>query len=200
MAEMVFVELGQRRAELGLMQPVDGVLISRGNRGAFPGVGHGMPMELWSALKEDHRNIAATLDEMKGRPQLREDLIGDLKDQLAAHFDAEEAIIYPALREVPGYAPLVAQAIEQHTAIRHLAEQLAGAPEEVWESHLAALHAVVDLYVEEEEDKIIDAGRHELPAHTVEHMKHDVVATRKAAFEARQDAHESSTGHPPGAR
>lgn len=144
-------------------------------------------MELWSALKEDHRNITAILDEMKGRRELRESLVGDLRDAIDAHVRGEEQAVYPALRVIPGYGELIARAVEQHAAMRNLAGRLASAGADEWDAIVAELATVAVAYIEEEEDKIIDAGRHELPAHAVEHIKHEFIAARKAALEQRHE-------------
>jgi len=141
-------------------------------------------MELWSALKEDHRNIATTLKQMVGRYDLRHGLLHQLRDDVEAHWRGEEQAVYPAFRDVPGFGELIAQASERHAAILRLVHHLDSVPEQQWEARIAALQSLLHEYVEEEEDKIIDYGRHELPAHTVEHIKHKFIAAKKAVYEA----------------
>jgi hemerythrin superfamily protein len=56
-----------------------------------------MLMEVFDRIREEHRRILATMDDLIGsEPEKRKDEINSLAMQIIAHMDAEERTIYKA--------------------------------------------------------------------------------------------------------
>ncbi|MGH9029388.1 MAG: hemerythrin domain-containing protein [Acidimicrobiales bacterium] len=61
------------------------------------------PDDLVALLEQDHREIAQRFEELEAAGEsLRAELFWKLTDELVRHEVAEEMVVYPALREVPG--------------------------------------------------------------------------------------------------
>lgn len=104
------------------------------------------PEDLVQSLEQDHEEIKKRFADLEaGGPQTRAERFWKLTDQLVRHEVAEEVVVYPALRQVPGGAQLAeARISEQAEAEQQLArmEKLDPAGEE-FASELSSLKSSV---------------------------------------------------------
>ena len=128
------------------------------------------PDGLVHLLLEDHRSAERRLDEFsKALPEARPELFWKLTDELVRHEVAEEVVVYPRLRELPGGAKLAEPRIaEQSEAEQQLArmEKLdASTPE--FMAEFTDLKAAVLEHAKSEESEVFprlaaDVDGHEL--------------------------------------
>lgn len=98
-------------------------------------MGHGG--DVIAGLTADHREVDelfAQIEDQGAGDERRRELAGDLATKLAAHFAAEQQLLYPAAREcVAGGDEIANQALTGHAALSLLLEEVeqlhAGAPQ-----------------------------------------------------------------------
>jgi iron-sulfur cluster repair protein YtfE (RIC family) len=72
------------------------------------------PDNVIELLIEDHRSVERRLGDFEtAQPEARPELFWKLTDELVRHEVAEEVVIFPALREVPGGAAIARARIEE---------------------------------------------------------------------------------------
>lgn len=119
-----------------------------------------MLMEVFDRIREEHRRILATMDDLIGsEPEKRKDEINSLAMQIIAHMDAEERTIYKAFIDADDILrPLALRHQEEHRIARHLVAELRdeGLDDEHWAARLQVLHAIIQLHVRSEEREVFD--------------------------------------------
>ena len=80
--------------------------------------------------------------------------------ELANHFEMEEQILFPAMRQSLGELPLVAQLIAEHREFEGLVELLRGAPSEALLERLCAL---LERHIRREERELFEMAQARLP-------------------------------------
>lgn len=139
-------------------------------------------MDLWQAIKDDHRkveDIFARLDEGGGD---RGELIEQLRRELEAHSQGEEKAVYPELGKIDALKDLVEHSIEEHGEVRQLLQRLEEADEEETPDILAELQSAVQDHVEEEEEQIIPVAQKEIANDKAEAMLRDFQSAKKSAL------------------
>jgi hemerythrin-like domain-containing protein len=83
------------------------------------------------------------------------------KNELAGHFDVEEAVLFPEMRRYLGEIPLVQELLRDHAAVRELVKQLGPA------SAIAALDefsSLLEAHVRKEERRLFPEFEKKMPA------------------------------------
>ena len=121
-------------------------------------------MDIYSFIKKDHQEVANLFRRLKaaeGFSETSEQLLAQLREDLALHAHAEEQVWYPALREAEGTKELVEEALDDHELIQDLLDELAASrmDDEAWNERLEVLEEHVEEHIEEEEGDLFDVAR-----------------------------------------
>lgn len=140
-------------------------------------------MEIWQAIKEDHRSVEAIIEQLQEDRGNREQLVHRLKHELEAHTEAEEKAVYPELRKIAGFEQLIEHSLEEHREIRLMLHKLGSVAGEEWSKLLEQLRSTVHEHVEEEEKKVIPMAQKETPGKKSEKMMHEFELAKEAISE-----------------
>jgi len=121
-------------------------------------------VDIYSFIKKDHQEVANLFRRLKaaeGFSETSEQLLAQLREDLALHAHAEEQVWYPALREAEGAKELVEEALDDHELIQDLLDELAASrmDDEAWNERLEVLEEHVEEHIEEEEGDLFDVAR-----------------------------------------
>jgi hemerythrin superfamily protein len=121
-------------------------------------------VDIYSFIKKDHQevtNLFRRLKAAEGFSETSEQLLAQLREDLALHAHAEEQVWYPALREAEGAKELVEEALDDHELIQDLLDELAASrmDDEAWNERLEVLEEHVEEHIEEEEGDLFDVAR-----------------------------------------
>jgi hemerythrin superfamily protein len=130
-----------------------------------------MGPDIFVILAAEHRTVDHLFDQIEalgdeGEVAQRTDLFHLLEATLRAHAEAEDAVVYDRLAELPAVASLIREAREEHDLVRLLLDEmnLLPADEPQWDAKLAVLRSLVRHHVGEEEGPIFEAAREALDA------------------------------------
>jgi hemerythrin-like domain-containing protein len=145
--------------------------------------------DVFELLTKDHERLGDLFSRLRrGRRAPSADL-GDrfarLERWLAAHLDAEEAVLYETLRRAAPTRPPTLESVVEHRIVRHLLRdvgRLAFAGEEWW-AQLFVLEEYVTHHVQEEERELFPAVREALDGKGAE-LAAAYVAARDRALAA----------------
>ena len=119
-----------------------------------------MHKELFNELRKDHEEVNGILEQLKATSKnaqkKREELFQKLKMELIPHMEAEEHILYPALKESKEALEHVLESLEEHHVSEMVLKELdkTSVSEENWGAKLSVFKDLVEHHVKEEEDKI----------------------------------------------
>lgn len=116
-------------------------------------------MDIFSHLTEEHETARRLFGELreKGRD---EQLLEELKEELRAHMNAEERVLYTRLEKEDEVQPMIQEAYEEHQAAARLLGDLPRARNEhAWQVRLSELAEAVERHVREEEDELFPKAR-----------------------------------------
>ena len=125
-------------------------------------------MNIFNALKTDHRNVKALLAELSATPekaiQKRVDLLAKIKTELVAHNEAEERVFYSQLNEKREDRLLVFEGKDEHRIGGQVIEELEATDKgtEEWTARVKVLKDLVEHHIEEEEGEIHKQAQKEL--------------------------------------
>jgi hemerythrin-like domain-containing protein len=129
--------------------------------------------DLRQILAEEHRAMAALLDELATSRHDRFPLAHRLIDALAAHTAAELQLVYPALRDVvPGGIDMADRAQDDHQAMRRALVVLEDTHpgDAAFEQALVDLRAELDAHVPVEENVVLPALAEVIKADKMEEL------------------------------
>lgn len=118
--------------------------------------------QILELIEDDHDLIRVLFDEIEHDPDSRDVRCITLHRELLAHLLAEEATLYPRLREaVPEEVEV---ALDEHVTIRERLERFKVVPEgdEAWMEALDDLRDWVEAHFAQEEEDIFARARHYL--------------------------------------
>jgi acetyl esterase len=113
-------------------------------------------------IAEDHRNVEQLFAQLESGEGDRRRLVDQVIGELSAHAEAEEQVVYPAIRDtVAGGGRMADQAIAEHKTMKQaLAKLEQGQPGDLeFENALTALMDAVRSHVPEEENELLPALR-----------------------------------------
>ncbi len=127
-----------------------------------------------AVLKADHEQLRKTLAQLEkaSGPERRAEVLARAKGLIELHAEAEEAIFYPAFRDVARTKEdqkLFFEAHEEHHVVEFVIEELeaASAEDEVFAAKAKVLKDVVEHHAEEEEEQMFPRARKLLDAATL---------------------------------
>lgn len=122
-------------------------------------------MDIFQILKKDHQTVKDLFKKLEGTgaraAKSREKLFTQLKEDLEAHSQGEEAVFYPALNQHTEMQAMVDEATEEHEEVANLLEEIEelDIESEEWSSKLAELKKNVLHHVKEEEGEIFKKAK-----------------------------------------
>ena len=141
-------------------------------------------------LDREHTEITTLLDVLHGTDETeakrRTGLLARLVEQITAHAQAEQEVVYPALASDAATGALAKQAVEEHGAIEASLRDLVACDvhDELWVAKLAVLRTSVQEHIEREEGEIFDALKKSLDGARSEQLAHEF-ERRKAVLVGR---------------
>jgi hemerythrin superfamily protein len=117
-------------------------------------------MDPIALLKADHRKVEELFKKLEDTTEralkTRTELFDKLNHELTAHALAEEAVLYPANKEIKETRDLGFEAVEEHHVVKILLEELGSlSPDtEEWTAKLSVLKENVTHHVKEEETEL----------------------------------------------
>ena len=122
-------------------------------------------MLIYEALKKDHDTLKPLLARLvksaKEPKEVREELIGQIRDELIPHSRAEEAVFYNSLREISEVKAIAWHGYAEHAAAETMlrtlqAEEMLHAD---WTKLAESLKAALEHHIEEEEGEMFNAAK-----------------------------------------
>ncbi len=133
--------------------------------------------DIFAVIKKDHRTVEGLFKKIESADSEMEceSLYEELRSELTAHADAEEAVIYPRLKEKDPTREIAFESVEEHAVVTYLLEKLDNTEidEERWMATLTVLKEVVEHHVEEEEDEMFRKMRRAFKSQELEEMRMD---------------------------
>jgi hypothetical protein len=133
-------------------------------------------MDAFTLLKNDHKKVGALFGEIEPTTEravkTREEVFGELKEELDVHAHIEETILYPALKKEAETREITFEGLEEHHVIKMLLAELAGmaVDSEEWTAKAKVLQENVEHHVEEEETKMFKLAREVLTQEQIEDL------------------------------
>lgn len=122
-------------------------------------------MDPFELLKKDHKKVADLLKKLdkteESDASTREELFGQLKNELETHTQIEETIFYPALEDNEQTKDITLEAYEEHNVVKTLLQELdeTSKDDENWGAKLTVLKENVEHHVEEEEGEMFSKAK-----------------------------------------
>lgn len=118
---------------------------------------------IYKLLHTDHETVSTLFQQMEAAENTatRERLLGELKEELLVHSQAEDLVFYQPLKESEQARDRILEAAEEHRVVTRLLVELERlSPEnERWAARLAVLKEQVEHHVREEEGEIFTMAR-----------------------------------------
>jgi hemerythrin superfamily protein len=124
-------------------------------------------MNIVELLKEDHREAEELIERLEGFDteldeavsgigEMPQDIFNQLKKALTLHTQAEEQIIYPAMKQFQETADLIPEAIEEHQQVDQILDEMAllSVTDDEFQDKLEELKENLFHHIEEEEDEL----------------------------------------------
>ena len=116
-------------------------------------------MKATELLKKQHREVKALFGHAgKAKSGERRGIVDEIMEKLRAHMAIEEAIFYPAVRELATKKTdeMVSEAYEEHHVVKLVLDELPGVDleDELFEARMTVLEELIEHHVEEEEKEM----------------------------------------------
>ena len=124
-------------------------------------------MEIYGALKKDHKQIKAILKKLDNTTEksikLRGQLLVELKELLVPHARAEEKVLYEPMKQsdVKDADALAFEGFEEHAVVDHLMEQLESTAhnDKKWTAMISVVKEELEHHIQEEEEEIFKKAK-----------------------------------------
>lgn len=143
-------------------------------------------MNIFAALKTDHRNVKALLTELTETSeksiQQRQSLLAKIKLELVSHNEAEERVFYSQLNKDRDERVLVFEGKDEHRLGGQVIEELEATDKgtEEWSARAKVLKDLVEHHVEEEEGEIHAEAQKELSKEEAEQLGEEFLSVKNA--------------------
>jgi iron-sulfur cluster repair protein YtfE (RIC family) len=124
-----------------------------------------VPLEIYEALREDHRNLIHILERLEGTSpdasKLRRELLDDLELELRSHAEAEEKAFLCLMKENNVTKENASEAADDMTgAIAVLRDLIIrGAKDDHWDQHFDQLKELIEAHIEADEQLMFPKAR-----------------------------------------
>jgi iron-sulfur cluster repair protein YtfE (RIC family) len=148
-------------------------------------------MDLYQLLKQDHQKAKRLFEQLSDTSdravKSRERLFTQLKQELELHTEVEEQHFYPALRDQEETRDLVEEALEEHSEVKEMLEELDSADKEDdgWVEQLAELQENVEHHVQEEETQLFPRAQKVLKKEEADKIAAAIEKEKEAAQKSR---------------
>jgi iron-sulfur cluster repair protein YtfE (RIC family) len=148
-------------------------------------------MDLYQLLKQDHQKAKRLFEQLSDTSdravKSRERLFTQLKQELELHTEVEEQHFYPALRDQEETRDLVEEALEEHSEVKEMLEELDSADKEDdgWAEQLAELQENVEHHVQEEETQLFPRAQKVLKKEEADKIAAAIEKEKEAAQKSR---------------
>ena len=125
-------------------------------------------MDVYQTLLQDHRTIQKIFDEIErsnvSEVEHREQLFGNLREELETHVILEEIIFYPEIDKFPIAGELVDVAFDEHAEFDAILQEISELPvaKADWLERISELKDMVQQHIVNEENRLFPAARKEL--------------------------------------
>lgn len=138
-------------------------------------------MNIYDILHEEHVEVLEKLKRLaNARPSSRKELVADIVDELTAHSQAEEVVLYDRLAQVDEGRSEVFEAKEEHLIVTRLLEDLLAmrAEDERFDAKVKVLTENVKHHVQEEEGEMFATAKGVFDADIAENFGGEYLAMR----------------------
>lgn len=126
-------------------------------------------MDVIKLLKEDHKRLKGLFSELEDTDHAgkRERLLGEIEREIEVHAKAEEALVYPAFREIAMKKKdneMFFEAHEEHHAVELFLPELRKVDigSETFKARATVLHEMIEHHAQEEEKEMFKTMREEM--------------------------------------
>jgi iron-sulfur cluster repair protein YtfE (RIC family) len=125
-------------------------------------------MDVYQTLLQDHRTIQKIFGEIErsnvSEVERREQLFGNLREELETHVILEEIIFYPEIDKFPIAGELVDVAFDEHAEFDAILQEISELPvaKADWLERISELKYMVQQHIVNEENRLFPAARKEL--------------------------------------
>ena len=125
-------------------------------------------MNIFTALKEDHREIKSYCDTLKDTTEravkTRTEIFEKLRALLEAHSHAEEHTFYEAIKDSKEARSHVLEGEQEHHVAETLLHEISAlsVDDEIWTAKVEVLSEALEHHIKEEEGEIFEKAREEL--------------------------------------
>ena len=144
-----------------------------------------MAQNIIDTLKQEHEIVLSQFSELSSMGiSDRERKYDSLKQNLMPHLIGEEQAVYPKLEEV-GMRDMALEAIEEHSAVKTLLDQLDSASrseEDVWVAKLKVILENVEHHISEEEDEIFPQMEQEMSSSELSNLSSQYEEAKRKAM------------------
>lgn len=142
-------------------------------------------MDPIALLKADHRKVEELFKKLEDTTEravkTRTELFEKLNHELTAHALAEEAVLYPACKDMEETRELGFEAVEEHHVVKILLSELSSlSPEtEEWTAKLTVLQENVKHHVKEEEGELFPKAKKALSPEELDELGNRLFAEKE---------------------
>jgi hemerythrin superfamily protein len=119
-------------------------------------------MGILEQIKKDHEEVTEIFEKLMktGGEKTRQNYFDKLREELIPHMEAEEAVLFPELKDGDGKEKVL-EGIEEHRASQLVLKEIekTGTGDERWPAKVKVLHELVEHHHEEEEKEIFKEAR-----------------------------------------
>lgn len=139
-------------------------------------------MNIVDLIKRDHDEAKELMETiaLERDPAQAMESFGELKTALTAHAQAEQEVLYPAMKVIDETRELTLEAYEEHALAMQLMDELEqeDASSETWRAKFMVLKTNVEHHVREEEKELLPKAKRLLPKDEMSTLAEDFEEAR----------------------
>ncbi|HEU5057220.1 MAG TPA: hemerythrin domain-containing protein, partial [Kofleriaceae bacterium] len=143
--------------------------------------------DIFEHLRRDHRNVRSLLDEIEGAEddRQRQGLFAQLVNEVEAHSQAEDDVLYTSLENAPQLADRIDEARQEHDQVESLLEELDGLPVsgDDWLEKVREIRLLLEHHIGEEEGAVFPLARGVLGDREARRLGHEFLRARRLVTE-----------------
>ena len=142
-------------------------------------------MNALDLMLNDHEALKQLLEKAgnEEQPEAREQLLGTIRAELAAHEQMEEQVFYPALQKHDEAKDIVLEGVQEHHVADVILDELmaVSADSDVWKAKMKVLKENIEHHIEEEEGEMFEQAEQMLGSQQLEELGTRMRAVRDGA-------------------